>query len=174
LGCFEECSRQELAVIALYVVFVDPEFCNETYEDEPERELVEVPDAGFCNVYDKEGRFRASIAEDGVVRDCYGDVTGILDLESKRAASPKGELLAYLLGQQVVGPKDEALGEIDRGRALVFDGTDCSVLSLDASGHAKGATQVYLGEFRGCTYAELDVIALFVLAVDKSFVNENQ
>ncbi len=102
LGCFEECTRQELPVIALYVMFIDPDFVDETYEDEPERQLVEIPEAGFCNVYDKEGKFRASICAEGVVRDCFGDVMGYLDLEAKRAASAKSQLLASILGTQVI------------------------------------------------------------------------
>lgn len=101
LGCFEECTRQELPVIALYVLFIDPDFADESYEDEPERELVAAPETGFCNVYDKEGQFRASIAADGTVSDRFGDVIGLLDLEGKRAASPAGQLVARLIGTQV-------------------------------------------------------------------------
>ncbi len=42
LGWFEECSRKELAEIALYCFFIDPDFRNENLEDEPDKELVEV------------------------------------------------------------------------------------------------------------------------------------
>ncbi len=44
---------------------------------------------------------------------------------------------------QVIGPEDEMLGDLDRGRGLVYDANGSSVLSLDAAGHAKGATQVW-------------------------------
>ncbi len=48
LGCFEECSRKELDVIALYCFFIDPDFRNEELEDEPEKELVEVRNSQVC------------------------------------------------------------------------------------------------------------------------------
>ena len=77
-----------------------------------------------------------------------------------------------MLGETIVGPNDEHLGEIDRGRGIVFDRNGSSVLVLDATGHARGATSVYLGEFRGLSYAEIDLVALYVLCLDETFLLE--
>jgi hypothetical protein len=106
------------------------------------------------------------------VSDCFGELLGFLDLVGRRAASAGGELRASVLGSQIVAANDDVIGEIDRGRGLVFDASGSSVVLLEASGHCKGATQVYLGEFRGCTFKELDLIALFVLSLDPRFRNE--
>ncbi len=67
---------------------------------------------------------------------------------------------------------DAYAGEIDRGRGLLIAENGSSILSIDASGHAKGATGVFLGEFRGCSYRELDIVSLFVVFLLPQFVVE--
>lgn len=104
--------------------------------------------------------------------NCFGEPLGFLDLVGRRAASAGGELRACVLGSQIIAANDDVIGEIDRGKGLVFDASSSSVLLLEASGHCKGATQVYLGEFRGCSFKELDLIALYILSLDQGFRNE--
>lgn len=203
LGAFEECSRKEISVVALYIVFIDPDFVDENFEDEPEREVMPIPDSGFCNVYDKEGRFRSAIAADGTVLNCFGDEIGVIDMDRNRA---KGKLCAALVGTQVCGGKfglvilkisDCGHGRRDLGRSgprtrlgvqLKWKFCSCAgrvwTCKRIHSGFFRSffflllalfmLDQVYLGEFRGCSFAELDIIALYVLAIDSDFVNENQ
>lgn len=175
LGTFEGCTRAELPIVSLYCMFLDCDFCNAELYDEVERQPVEAPDVAWTNVYDKEAHFYASIdAEEGRVTDSFGELVGLIDLEGKRCADPQGRLLGAIVGDQVLGGDDDGvyLGEIDRGRGYVMDRTGSSVLSLDATGHCKGLTSVYLGEFRGCGYRELEIIALFVLCLMPDFLRE--
>lgn len=175
LGRFEGCGLRELDAVALYVMFIDPEFYDEEAEDEVHRPPLEAPQDSLCNVLDKERTFRASISQDGEVRDCYGDLMGYLDIDGHRVASADQKLLGYFSGNTIVsGDKDEHLGEVDKGRGLVIAANGSSILTLDASGDARGATSVYLGQFHGFGYHELEIIALYVLLLDQKFVDEDE
>ncbi len=69
--------------------------------------------------------------------NCFGELIGLLDLAGRRAASASGELRATVLGSQMLGAGDQVIGEIDRGKGLVFDASGSSVLLLEGSGHCK-------------------------------------
>jgi hypothetical protein len=134
--------------------------------------LIDAPEDAFVNVYDKESNFYASISEEGTIIDCLGNVMGFINVENKCVASKDEEFLGSFLGDTVVGPNDEHFGEIDRGRGLIIAANGSSVLELEGTGHCKGATSCYLGEFRGFGYGELEIVALFVLLIDRKFLEE--
>ena len=173
LGCFELCSRKELDVVALYCFFMDPDFWNEEDEDEEHREPHTAPEDSWCNVFDKKGNFLCSIDEEGSIKDNFGELIAYFDLESKRVASHEGFLLGYVSGEIVYNGEDEFIGELNRGTGAILGETGSTLVSLEQSGHCKGATSVSLGEFRGFSFKQLDLVALYCLCVNKNFVKED-
>ena len=174
LGQFEDCGPEEIMILALYIFFLDPEFYDEEAEDEEPRELIPAPENAIVNVFGKEGEFQFAILDDenGSVIDCFGDEIGFCDVKGKRVASAAGEILGSILGDTIVGPEDEHLGEVDRGQGLVFNDNGSSILELESTGHARGVTSVYLGEFRGFSFADIETVALLVLCLQQTFLQE--
>lgn len=93
----------------------------------------------------------------------------------QRCATPDGSLAGYVSGDAIYsgGEEEMFLGEVDRGRGYIKGASGSSVLELDATGHCKGATAVYLGQFRGCSYGDIDVVAMCVLCFLPHFVRED-
>lgn len=134
----------------------------------------------WCNVVGKTGKFHSSISLEGTVTDRFGDVLGYIDLDEMKCASAAKEFVGYMMSDSCYdcrGSGNEEgvfCGEINRGTGNIHDKYGSTIVEVDADGHCKGQTQVYLGCFELCTRKELDVLALYCFFLDPDFWNEEE
>jgi hypothetical protein len=133
------------------------------------------PGSALCTILNKDHSYRAHIAEDGTVVNCYGTTLGYLNVDASEVASAEEYFLGCVKSDEIYDENDKDVGSINRGVGSVHDVLGSTVFEIDGAGNAKGHTGVHLGQFAKLQrpFALINALALYTLFLDPCFAWEH-
>ena len=140
------------------------------FEDAPEADDAWDAEQGL-RVVDELRRVRATIAADGEVRDFRGKLLGYIEPHNGDVGSAEMEYLgsAHESGQ-VCDRHDMPCGEFDQGRGFVKSIMGSVLAEVSIEGTVRGNAGQTAGYFEGFRYKRMNLVAAYVLILDKPFV----
>ena len=133
-------------------------------------------------VFDRRGRYRACLCQNGTVRNNRDDVLGYINSQTMQAGSATEEFLGELARESITdiepharGPFDELCGIIDLARSRLRDGSGGTIIQVNSAGELRDSEGSIVGHFDPFAYNvdnAFKVIALYLTFIDPGMTSK--
>jgi hypothetical protein len=139
-----------------------------------ERRIIPAPDDGsiHCTIVDKYREYRSYITNEGTCVNKWGDVIGHIALDSEEVGSPDMEYWGNMESNVLYNALERRVGVLKTDKAWLEDAMGNTVCEIDRTGCISGRAGSFLGEFVGCNFHDMQLIALYLFHVDDDMLVE--